>query len=161
MKTIKEQGVRARSLARSTLGVEGRVGAPGWDYENWQALTHSHKPAQNQTTSWLVHSWSTFGARTIHGQTRTHKTHHGLDLGEATTFPLIVYYVPLYEAHIQMAFYQKLAKLGLSQLWSPITLRIDLQLRWSLKQNYSLVEKFPMVCHTPLAHKEIGSILDF
>jgi hypothetical protein len=34
----------------------------------------------------------------------THKTHHGLDLGEATTFPLIVYYVPLHEAHIQMAF---------------------------------------------------------
>jgi hypothetical protein len=25
-------------------------------------------------------------------------------LGEATTFPLIVYFVPLHEAHIQMAF---------------------------------------------------------
>jgi len=35
---------------------------------------------------------------------RTHKTHHGLDLGEATTFPLIVCFVPLHEAHIQMAF---------------------------------------------------------
>jgi len=39
-----------------------------------------------------------------HGQTRTHKTHHGLNLEEATTFPLIVYFVPLHEAHIQMAF---------------------------------------------------------
>jgi hypothetical protein len=28
-----------------------------------------------------------------HGQIRTHKTHHCLDLGEATTFPLIVYFV--------------------------------------------------------------------
>jgi hypothetical protein len=37
-------------------------------------------------------------------QTRTHKTHHGSDLGEATTFPLIVYFVPLQGAHIQMAF---------------------------------------------------------
>ncbi len=31
MKPAEEQGVRARSLARSTLGVEGRVGAPRWD----------------------------------------------------------------------------------------------------------------------------------
>ncbi len=58
----------------------------------------------NQTTSWLVHDLSTFGARTSHKQTWTHKTHHDPDLGEITTFPLIVYYVPLHEAHIQMAF---------------------------------------------------------
>jgi len=31
MKPAEEQGVRARSLARSTLGIEGRVGAPRWD----------------------------------------------------------------------------------------------------------------------------------
>jgi hypothetical protein len=31
MKTSEKQGVGARSLARSTLGVEGRVGAPRWD----------------------------------------------------------------------------------------------------------------------------------
>jgi hypothetical protein len=55
-------------------------------------------------TSWLVHSWSTFGVRMNHEQTQTHKTHHNPDLGEATTFPLIVYYVPLHEAHIQMTF---------------------------------------------------------
>jgi len=51
-----------------------------------------------------VHSWNTFGARTSHEQTQTHKIHHILDLGEATTFPLIVYFVSLHEAHIQMAF---------------------------------------------------------
>jgi hypothetical protein len=51
-----------------------------------------------------VHNWSTFGAKTSYGQIRTHKIHHNLDLGEATTFPLIVYFVPLHEAHIQMAF---------------------------------------------------------
>jgi hypothetical protein len=28
----------------------------------------------NQTTSWLMHNLSTFGARKSHGQTRTHKT---------------------------------------------------------------------------------------
>jgi len=58
----------------------------------------------NQPTSWLVHSWDTFGVRMSHGQTWTHRIHHGLDLGEATTFPLIVYYVPLHKAHIQMTF---------------------------------------------------------
>jgi hypothetical protein len=58
----------------------------------------------NQTINWLVQSLSTFGAKTSHGQTQTHKTNHGLDLGEATTFPLIVYSMPLHEVHIQMAF---------------------------------------------------------
>jgi hypothetical protein len=35
---------------------------------------------------------------------QTHKTHHDPDLGEATTFPHIVYSTPLHEAHIQMVF---------------------------------------------------------
>jgi hypothetical protein len=39
-----------------------------------------------------------------HEQIQTHKTRHGLDLGEATTFPFTVYFVTLHEAHIQMAF---------------------------------------------------------
>jgi len=31
VKTTKEQGVGARSFARNTLGIEGCVGALGWD----------------------------------------------------------------------------------------------------------------------------------
>jgi hypothetical protein len=58
----------------------------------------------NQTTSWLVHSLNTFGARMSHGQIRIHKTHHGPNLKEATTFPFMIYFVPLHKAHIQMAF---------------------------------------------------------
>jgi hypothetical protein len=42
----------------------------------------------NQTTSWLMHSWNTFGAWTSHKQTRTHKTPHDPYIKEATTFPL-------------------------------------------------------------------------
>jgi hypothetical protein len=38
------------------------------------------------------------------GQTGTQKIYHDPDLGEATTFPLIVYYVVAHKAHIQMAF---------------------------------------------------------
>jgi len=92
------------------LGVEGHAGALGWDKEEWQALIQSHRPAQNQTTSWLVHNQSTFGAKTNHKQIRTHKTHHGPDLTEATTFPLIVYSMLLHKAHIQMTFCPKTPK---------------------------------------------------
>jgi hypothetical protein len=31
MKTTEEQGIEARSMARSTLGVEGRARVLGWD----------------------------------------------------------------------------------------------------------------------------------
>jgi hypothetical protein len=51
-----------------------------------------------------MYSLNTFGAKMNHSQTRIHKTHHGPNLGEATTFPLIGYSVPLHEAHIQMTF---------------------------------------------------------
>jgi hypothetical protein len=37
-------------------------------------------------------------------QTHTYKTHHGLDLREATTFPLIVYSVHGHGTNTQMAF---------------------------------------------------------
>jgi hypothetical protein len=39
-----------------------------------------------------------------HKQIQTHKTHHGPNLGEATTFPLIVYYVHGHKANTQMLF---------------------------------------------------------
>jgi hypothetical protein len=58
----------------------------------------------NQTISWLVHNLNIFGAWMSHEQTQTHKTHHSLDLGEATTFPLIVYFVPCHGTSTQMAF---------------------------------------------------------
>jgi hypothetical protein len=43
-------------------------------------------------TSCLLYSLNIFGARKNNGQTWTHKIHHGLDLGEASTFHFIVYY---------------------------------------------------------------------
>jgi hypothetical protein len=85
-----------------------------------------------------MHSWSTFGARTNHGQTRTHKTHHSLELGEATTFPLIVYFVPLHEAHIQMAFCPKsleIPKVGTSATLGPYNFacRPSIEMRFETK----------------------------
>jgi hypothetical protein len=52
-----------------------------------------------------MHSWNTFDARMNHGHTRTHKTHHGLDMGESTTFPLIVFSMHGHGACTQMSFY--------------------------------------------------------
>ncbi len=99
----------------------------------------------NQTTSWLMHSWSIFGAKTSHGQTQTHKTHHGPDLGETTTFLLIVYSVPSHRTNTQMTFCLGTSKwesrnsqsldsrnFGESKFWGPITLSIDLRLRLGL-----------------------------
>ncbi len=51
-----------------------------------------------------MHNLSTLGALMSHGQTLTHKTHHGPDLGETTTFPLIVYYVHGHGTNTQMSF---------------------------------------------------------
>jgi hypothetical protein len=84
--------------------------------DKYQLLTRTYT---NQITSWLIHSLNIFGARTSHEQTWIHKIHHGLDLVEATTFPFIVYYVPLHEAHIQMAFCLRTSKweFQTSQSW--------------------------------------------
>jgi hypothetical protein len=74
----------------------------------------------NQTTSWVMHSWSTFSAwtshghtRTSHGHTRTHKTHHGPNSKEATTFALIVFFVINHGGYIQMSFCPRTSKLGI------------------------------------------------
>jgi hypothetical protein len=40
--------------------------------------------------------------------THTHKTHHSLDLGETTTFPLIVFFVISHGGYIKMLFFSQL-----------------------------------------------------
>ncbi len=89
-----------------------------------------------------MHRWNIFGAWTSHGQTRTHKTHHGLDLGEATTFSLIVFfYAWPWDNYPNVILSQdsqvevlKFPKLGLSRFWRPIILCVDLWLRWCLNK---------------------------
>ncbi len=46
------------------------------------------------------------------GQTQTHKTHHGPNLGEAITFPLIVYSMPGHETNTQMSWESEIPKIG-------------------------------------------------
>jgi hypothetical protein len=59
-----------------------------------------------------MHGWSTFGVWMNHGHTQTHKIHHDPDSREATTFPLIVFYVTSHGACTQMLFCPKTPKLG-------------------------------------------------
>ncbi len=80
--------------------------------------------------------WSTLSARTSHGQLWTHKTHHGPDSREATTFPHIVFFAPFRGTYIRMVFLSqgsqggvpKLSRFGLPPLCEVITLCSDLQL---------------------------------
>jgi hypothetical protein len=63
-----------------------------------------------------------------------------LDLGEATTFFLIILSMISHKGCIQNSFFPKLrvpkfSKLGLLALWRPITYRVDLRLTWGLKQS--------------------------
>jgi hypothetical protein len=99
----------------------------------------------NQKTSWLVHSWGTFGAWTNHEHTLTHKIHHGLNLGEVTTFPLVIFSMIIHGGCIQMSFCPKTLKLGVPKfpnlqflaLWRAMTSCANCQLRWSLKKIYN------------------------
>jgi hypothetical protein len=107
-------------------------------------FSYSLESASNQPTHWLILCWSTFGARTNHKRLRTHKTHHGLDSREAITFPHIVYFAPLHEGYIQMAFcpgtvqvgrgVPKLPRLEFLQLCGAITSCLDLRSGQGLKQ---------------------------
>jgi hypothetical protein len=86
-----------------------------------------------------------FGAQMNHEHTQTHETHHSLDLGEATTFPLIVFFVLGHRAYTQMSFFPRTPKLGIPKfpkwrllwLWRPITFCADLWLKWGLKQSFN------------------------
>jgi hypothetical protein len=59
-----------------------------------------------------MRGWSAFGAQTNHNHTRTHNTHHSLDLGEATTFPLLVLFVFGHAAYTLMSFCLEIFEIG-------------------------------------------------
>jgi hypothetical protein len=93
-----------------------------------------------------MHSWNTFGAPTNHEQTWTHKTHHGSDLGETTTFPLIVFFMHGHGPNNQTSFCTRTPMLGVPKLellwlWKLIISYADLLLRWGLKQSCSPCQK--------------------
>jgi hypothetical protein len=116
-----------------------------------------------------MHGWNTFGARMSDGHTWTHKIHYSMDLGEAITFPLIIFFFINHGGCIQMSFWlrtlklgvSKFPKLGLLAFWKAITFYVDLC--WGEVENkvLALVEKFSKVCGTPPEHTYYMAIFDF
>jgi hypothetical protein len=128
-------------------GVEGRARSPGIRLGRGTSRS-SLNLHPKQTTKWLVHirehPW-------VLGQamgTSTHKTHHGPDSGEATTFPHIVFSAMLRGGYIQMALFLGTPKLesrncpetvlvGVPGLWELITLDCRVRLQQGFNQSYS------------------------
>ncbi len=92
-----------------------------------------------------MHSFNIFGARTNHGQPRTHKTHHGLDFGGSNHLPpyniLCAFSWGPHPNGILFRDSQvgvpEFPQLGLSQLCGPVILRVDLWLQWGEKKSCS------------------------
>jgi len=91
-------------------GVEGRAKSP--EIRLGRGTSRSSLNLHpKQTTKWLVHIWEhpwVLGQAT---GTLTHKTHHGPDSGEATTFLHIVFSATLRRGFIQMALFPRTPKL--------------------------------------------------
>jgi hypothetical protein len=128
-------------------GVEGHARSPGIRLGRGTSRS-SLNLHPKQTTKWLVHirehPW-------VLGQatgTLDHKTHHGPDLGEATTFPHIVFSTTLHRDYIQMALFPGTPKLesrncpeivlvGVPGLWELITPDYRVWSQRGLNQSYS------------------------
>jgi hypothetical protein len=90
--------VEVHSLACSTLGVEGCARVPRWGLE-WVTndsiiYTNLHKFNNKLVIAWLEHFWCTNKSQAYTNS----QIQHGSNLGEATTFPFIVFFVPGHEA---------------------------------------------------------------
>jgi len=91
-------------------GVEGRARSPRIRLGRGTSRS-SLNLHPKQTTKWLVHIP---GHPWVLGQatgTSDHKTHHGPDSGEATTFPHIVFSAPHFGDYVQMALFPGTPKL--------------------------------------------------
>jgi len=104
-KTSELWGLEGTFPALSTKRGRGACWSSGMGLGRGTSFSYLFELTSSQPTSWLVLAfWSTLGARTSHGQLWTHKTHHGPDSREATTFPHIVLFALLCGTHIQMTF---------------------------------------------------------
>jgi hypothetical protein len=91
-------------------GVEGRARSP--EIRLGRGTSRSSLNLHpKQTTKWLVHIREHLWVLGQATGTLNHKTHHGPDLGEATTFPHIVFSAPRFGDYIQMALFPGTPKL--------------------------------------------------
>jgi hypothetical protein len=67
--TMEGEGVGARSLICSTLGVEGHVRVPGWRLGRLTSKSITYMNMHKPNNKLVSASWNTFGAWTNHMQT--------------------------------------------------------------------------------------------
>jgi hypothetical protein len=117
------------------------------------------------TTKGLVHIREHLSVSGQATGTLTHKTHHGPDSGEATTFPHIVFSTPLHGGYIQMALFPETPKLesrncpetvpvGVPRLWKLISPDCQVWSKRGLNQSYSSLREISTPCCTP--DSEVG-----
>jgi hypothetical protein len=143
-KQRKNKELATRSLARSTLGVEGRAGVPGWGLGKVTNINYSHGRTQIklQFGQCIVWALLVLGRATSKlGLTRltiaqTWGTHHFPPYSIFYASPWGPHPNGILSRHSQMGV-PKFPKLGLPRVWGPITLCVDLQLKWGLKQSCS------------------------
>jgi hypothetical protein len=109
-KNEKGEGIKVRSLTRSTRRGREACWSSGIRTRESNKLYSLTQTCIKPTTKWLIHILEHLGVRTSHEQLWTHKTHHGPNSGEATTFPHIVFSAPFHGTYIQMAFCPKTPK---------------------------------------------------
>jgi hypothetical protein len=125
------EGIGAYSLVRSISGVKGHAGVLGSELgrlTNNQLLTQT---CTNQTTSWWLHNWNIFGARMNHGQTWTHKTHHGSKSHHLPLYNTICAWPGDQHPNVILSRdsqvgVPKFPKLGLPWLWGLVILCVDI-----------------------------------
>jgi hypothetical protein len=98
--------------------------------------------------------------------TSDHKTHHGPDLGDATTIPHIIYFATFHRTYIQVALFPRTPKLesrnptkcpgfGLPGLWEVIAPRFDLRLQQGFNRSCSPCRDLSNdVLHSRIRHRE-------
>ncbi len=132
VETLKEEGIRVRFLIRSTLGVEGYVGAPGWGLGQMisgsSIHTNLHKPNNKLVSAWLEHFWCMDEPWAYTDSQNSPQR----ELGGSHHLPLysIICASPR-GLHPNVILSQG------SQFWRLITFCVNLRLKWSHKQSCS------------------------
>ncbi len=118
VKTTKAKGVELHFLTHNTLGLRRACWSSSMrtktnDKRVNHSLSHGLTQTKQQVDQCIVKAF--LCAPMNHGHIQTHKTHHGLDLGQAITFPPNRIFVSSHETCTQMSFCLWTPKLGISK----------------------------------------------
>ncbi len=138
--------VRSRSMLLGSQHFGGR--GVCWSFGMGTRKSDKHgvliRTCTDQTTSWLMHSWSLWCMDSPQANTDSQDSprlglggsHHLPPYSILCAYPWDQHPNVILSRDSQMGV-PKFPELKLSWLWGPITLRVDLRWRWGLKQSCS------------------------